>query len=141
RVCHTAVDPFARDNSPLKPYPDTGVVQALAATFSHRVHLEKTKMEEATGHHVSCGDCHERNASSRDPMLPGHLACVGCHEQNARVKSALPMTNCAACHPRRDVEIKRGRIFIVGDLTFHHATHETDQSGAPVACTTCHSDV
>jgi hypothetical protein len=141
RVCHVRVDPLTPGGSPLVAYPERGVVQALASTFSHRVHLDKAAMENATGHHVACADCHARDAQSRDPMLPGHAACVGCHEQNARVKSALAMTRCAACHPRRDVELKRGRIFITGDLSFHHATHETDRAGAAVPCAACHTDV
>ena len=141
RVCHTSVDPTTKDASPLKAYPDTGIVQALAATFSHRVHLDRGRMEDATGHHVGCTDCHARDAQSRDPMLPGHAACVSCHEGNAKVKAALPMTRCAACHPQRAVEIKRGRIFITGDLTFAHATHEVDRTGAPVPCSTCHDKV
>jgi hypothetical protein len=141
KVCHTTVDPFAQGDSPLKSYPDIGIVQALASTFSHQLHLNKGRMESATGHHVSCGDCHVRDQQSRDPQLPDHIACVPCHEQDARVKAALPMAKCGACHLQRNVEIARGRIFIVGDLTFHHATHETDRTGAPVPCTACHANV
>lgn len=51
------------------------------------------------------------------------------------------MDRCAGCHVQRDVELRRGRIFITGDLKFSHATHEVDHSGAPVACTTCHAGV
>ena len=137
RVCHDHVDARVQGDSPLKSYPDTGIVQALASTFSHRMHLNKGKMEDAAGHHVSCTDCHTRDATTRDPVLPGHAQCVVCH---AKIES-LPMTKCGGCHLQRNVEIKRGRIFITGDLTFHHATHEVDKTGAPVACTTCHSDV
>jgi hypothetical protein len=141
RVCHTSVDPTMKGASPLVAYPSRGIVQALASTFAHRVHLDRGRMEAATGHHVSCSDCHARDAKSRDPLLPGHAACLGCHESNARVKAALPMTKCGGCHLQRDVEIQRGRIFITGDLTFAHSSHEVDRTGAPVPCTTCHDNV
>ena len=141
KVCHTAVDPRVRGQSPLQAYPERGTIQTLASTFSHRLHLDASKMEAATGAHIACTDCHERNDQTRDPMVPGHKACARCHEQNAGVKKTLPMDNCAGCHPQRDVELKRGRVFITGDLKFHHASHETDHAGAPVPCTTCHANV
>ena len=140
KVCHTSVDPMHSDASPLKPYPGGGMVVSLASTFSHRLHLDAGKMEDATGHHVSCTDCHARDAQG-DPQVPGHAACLSCHEQNPAVRSRLPMGKCAGCHLQRNVEIKRGRIFITGDLRFHHATHEVDRTGAPVPCATCHSGV
>jgi hypothetical protein len=141
RVCHTAVDPRASGGSPLQPYPERGTVQTLASTFSHRSHLDAGKMEAATGAHVSCADCHERNPDTRDPMVPGHKACARCHEQSAKAKAALAMERCTGCHPDRGVELKRGRLFITGDLKFHHATHETDRTGNAVACATCHAAV
>jgi hypothetical protein len=98
-------------------------------------------MEQATGAHVACVDCHERNEGTRDPMVPGHKACARCHEQSGKVKAALPMGKCVGCHPQRGVELSRGRLFIKGDLKFAHATHEKDRSGAPVACTVCHAGV
>jgi hypothetical protein len=141
KVCHSAVDPRATGASPLQPYPERGAIQTLASTFSHRSHLDAASMEAATGSHVSCSDCHERNAETRDPMVPGHKACARCHEQNASAKGKLAMEHCAGCHPDRSVDLKRGRLFITGDLKFHHATHETDRAGQPVACATCHASV
>jgi hypothetical protein len=141
RNCHVSVDPRAQGASPLQPYPERGAVQTLAATFSHRQHLDAGQMEAATGAHVTCADCHERNTETRDPMLPGHKACARCHEQNAATKAKLAMERCAGCHPERSVDLKRGRIFIIGDLKFHHASHETDRGGAAVPCATCHATV
>ena len=140
RVCHTAVDPMHEHASPLQVYPDRGTTQTLGATFSHRLHLDTARMERETSAHVSCTDCHERNAA-RDPLPSGHKACARCHEQSAQVKARLPMENCAGCHVQRNVELRRGRLFITGDLKFAHATHEVDRAGAPVACTTCHAGV
>ena len=141
KVCHTSVDPMRRGASPLQAYPERGATQTLASVFSHRLHLDAGKMEGATGSHVACGDCHERNPETRDPMVPGHKACARCHEASAPVKAKLAMDNCAGCHPQRNVELTRGRLLITGDLRFHHATHQTDKTGAQVACTTCHQGV
>lgn len=141
KVCHIAVDPRTTGSSPLQTYPERGTVQTLASTFSHRSHLDADKMEAATGAHVSCIDCHERNPQTRDPVLPGHKQCARCHEQNANARAKLAMERCSGCHPDRGVDLRRGRIFITGDLKFNHATHETDQSGSSVPCTTCHSSV
>lgn len=141
RVCHTTVDPRQAGASPLQPYPERGAVQTLTSTFSHRLHLDAGTMEAATGAHITCTDCHERNAETRDPMVPGHKACVRCHDQTAGVKAKLAMERCAGCHPDRGVDLKRGRIFITGDLKFHHATHEVDRAGAAVPCATCHDTV
>jgi hypothetical protein len=141
RVCHSAVDPFRKGSSPLQSYPERGTTQTLASTFSHRLHLDRGKMEQASGTHVACSDCHERRADTRDPQVPAHAACARCHEQVAKVKAALPMDRCAGCHPARGVELARGRLVITGDLKFAHATHEKDRSGAEVPCTTCHAGV
>lgn len=141
KVCHAEVDPFRKGKSPLQSYPERGTTQTLASSFSHRLHLDRQKMEQATGAHVACVDCHERNEGTRDPMVPGHKACARCHDQSGKVKAALPMEKCAGCHPQRGVELNRGRIFIKGDLKFAHATHEKDRSGAAVQCTVCHAGV
>lgn len=141
RVCHKTVDPFQKGKSPLQAYPERGTTQTLASNFSHKQHLDKGAMDDKAGTHVSCTDCHERNAESRDPMVPGHKQCARCHEQAKKVKAELPMEKCAGCHPQRGVELHRGRIFIIGDLRFAHSTHEKDKAGQPVACTTCHAGV
>lgn len=141
KVCHTAVEPRRSGASPLHPYPERGALRTLAATFSHRSHLDAGAMEAATGSHVSCGDCHQRDPDSQDPRLPGHAQCARCHEQSAGGKAALAMERCAGCHPERSVELRRGRIFITGDLRFAHATHVVDRAGAAVGCTTCHTGV
>lgn len=141
KVCHTTVDPFHTGASPLQAYPERGGTQTLASTFSHRLHLDRGAMEKATGAHIGCNDCHERNEQTRDPMVPGHKNCARCHEQSPKVKAKLAMDKCSGCHPQRGVELNRGRLFIVGDLRFHHASHEKDAAGAAVPCTTCHAGV
>jgi hypothetical protein len=142
KICHSSVDPTTLDKaaSPLQPYPDRGITAVLASSFSHRLHLDADKMEGATGAHVGCGDCHAR-AGGENPLPIGHKACARCHEQVPRVKQKLPMNKCAGCHVQRDVDLKRGRRFIIGDLRFAHATHEKDRAGEAVSCTQCHTNV
>jgi hypothetical protein len=140
KVCHTAVEIRAMGQSPLQPYPDRGLSKLLASEFSHAGHLDAAAMEKDVGFHVGCDDCHVRDAK-RDPQLPGHAQCARCHEGEAGAKAKLPMTACTKCHPARDVELKRGRVFITGDLVFAHATHEKDSQGQPIACATCHAEI
>jgi hypothetical protein len=51
------------------------------------------------------------------------------------------MENCAGCHPARDVDLRRGRKLITGDLIFAHENHELDKAGKAIACRTCHEQV
>jgi hypothetical protein len=139
--CHTEVVPTLRGATKLQPYPERGYQHALASDFSHRVHLDRPAMERAVGFHVGCADCHARDRDSLDPSLPGHAECARCHAQNAAAKKVAAMDNCASCHPARDVGLKRGRLFIVGDLIFSHAAHVADTSGAAIACELCHDDI
>jgi hypothetical protein len=147
RVCHKKVDPFKphsttgwEKNADLQPYPERGGTHTLVAAFSHELHLNDGKMEKATGAHVACADCHERNQASRDPQVPGHKNCIRCHEQSPKVKAVLAMDKCAGCHPK-GLDLKRGRRFLTGDLRFAHATHEKDKGGGDIKCETCHDTV
>jgi hypothetical protein len=161
RVCHAAVDPRRRGAARLQPYPVRGFRRVLASRFSHEAHLDRARMERAAGFHVDCGDCHPRDARSRDPALPGHAECARCHgakraavpprapcrgpdcraSDGTPVGGAMGLGECAACHPPRDVELVRGRLLITGDLVFAHATHERDARGRAIPCRTCHADV
>lgn len=140
-VCHDSVDLLGAKRVTMQPYPERGFRRVLASRFSHRAHLDAEGMESAMGFHLSCSDCHQRDASSRDPMLPGHAQCARCHSKEGRAHRALSMGSCAGCHETRKVDLTRGRIFITGDLTFAHASHERDASGAGIGCEQCHDDV
>ena len=140
KVCHVSVDPRKAGNSPLESYPARGATQALAAVFSHKLHLDSGRMEDAAGFHLDCADCHVRD-QERDPTVPQHPACARCHEQSPAAKAKLAMENCTGCHPKGEVDLKRGRIFITADLKFAHAKHEKDRAGNAVRCTVCHIDI
>ena len=138
--CHTRVDPTREHAAPLQNYPERGTTQVLAATFSHKKHLDKGAIEDANAPHTKCETCHERN-DAKDPILPGHAQCAPCHEQIAGAKAKLPMSNCTGCHPKQNVNLHRGRLLITKDLKFSHATHVTDGQGKSVPCVACHDRV
>jgi hypothetical protein len=139
--CHTEINAKVKGATKLQPYPERGFQRVLASKFSHRLHLDSVAMDGAVGFHVSCTDCHTRDADSRDPELPGHEQCARCHVEEKAANQKVGMDQCASCHPQRDVGLARGRIFIKGDLIFEHATHENDKNGAPIRCDTCHEDI
>jgi predicted CXXCH cytochrome family protein len=147
RVCHKTVDPFKphgtagwEKNPDLQPYPERGTSQTLASNFNHELHLSEGKMESATGAHVACSDCHERNEQTRDPLVPTHKHCIRCHQNAPKVNAVLNMGKCDGCHARK-IDLVRGRRFITGDLRFAHSTHEKDKAGNGIACETCHDTV
>jgi hypothetical protein len=139
--CHTDINPLVKGATKMQPYPERGFRQVLASRFSHRLHLDEAKMDSEVGFHVSCTDCHVRDPDSKDPRLPGHKQCARCHAEKESARKALSMGDCSNCHPERDVELVRGRIFIKQDLIFAHADHVTDAGGAAIACDTCHADI
>src|SRR5262249_38676061 len=69
-------------------------LRLLASRFSHRLHLDRGRMETATGFHDDCQDCHapgpDGGAHRADAT---HAACARCHEARAP-----QMTNCSGCH-------------------------------------------
>ncbi len=129
RNCHTVVDPMNEGKTDMQKYPERGFRKVLASEFSHRTHLDKAAMDDAVGFHVDCKDCHDRDEKSRDPILPGHKQCARCHKDKEQARDAAAMGDCQNCHPKRDIELVRGRIFITGDLIFSHADHEADAEG------------
>ncbi|MCG8416912.1 MAG: hypothetical protein MJE77_03075 [Proteobacteria bacterium] len=141
RNCHTVVDAKNQGNTDLQRYPERGFRRVLAARFSHRLHLDESRMESEVGFHVDCADCHNRDGKSRDPRLPGHKQCARCHAEKSAARDKLDMGDCQSCHPRRDIDLVRGRIFITGDLIFTHASHEADAEGKQISCEVCHSDI
>ena len=141
RNCHSVVDPLNEGKTDMFPYPERGYRKVLASEFSHRMHMDKGAMDGAVGFHVDCTDCHERKQKTRDPILPGHKQCARCHSEKAKAKDAAAMGDCQNCHPKRDVDLVRGRILITGDLIFAHSDHEADAKGKPINCAVCHADV
>lgn len=136
-LCHTRVDPAVKGGTTMAAYPPVKGKRALAATFSHAVHLDYGAMERATGFHVSCRDCHESDQSGR-MKPPKHAVCARCHAPEA-VKPGTPsMRDCKGCHRPRRQKPSRLRKFITGDIHFRHGSHRVDRRGKLIACTQCH---
>ena len=134
-VCHERVE--VGGQSPVV-FPPRAGGRALAAEFSHELHLDARRMEDKIGHHVACRDCHAAIDGERDMRLPSHPACASCHE---RSDVAPAMTACAGCHVARDDDPRRERRLVRDDLHFRHNLHESDAAGAPILCGTCHTNI
>lgn len=134
KVCHTEVtaSPLA---APLKPYPLEDVWRAEPVGFSHRVHMDFSRMEGKVGFHVACADCHVRDGE----LAPAnHATCARCHAPETQLDNAPAMTNCVGCHKHGVNQRTRARL-IKGDLRFDHAHHRADRRGATIRCEECHA--
>lgn len=139
RNCHVSVNLAKEGATKMHAFPARGSKRVLASNFSHEVHLDDDEMESAVGFHVSCEDCHSRDAKTGDPLLPRHKACARCHEGKA--KKVLAMADCKACHLQDGVEIERGRVMITEGLIFSHGDHVKDRAGADIGCVSCHAEI
>lgn len=136
QVCHLAVDVVGARPSPLRPFPADDAVRALPSRFSHSLHLDDSRMENAVGFHVSCSDCH-----LADRAVPGptdHGPCARCHADEVGLARGPSMTSCTGCHGAIAAAPRAPRTLIHGDLRFDHQVHTADARGQRIACTTCH---
>jgi len=140
-MCHSELDPTGAEPTTLAPYPPIVGGRALAAEFSHEVHVDYGKMEASVGFHVACSDCHTRDPEASDPQLPDHATCNRCHAAEAAPNGAPRMEECGRCHSARDRAQTRSRALIVGDLRFAHSSHAVDRKGTLIRCVACHVDV
>jgi hypothetical protein len=139
-LCHDEVDPTGMAPTSLAPYPPRAGRRALAAEFSHALHLDHARLEQSVGFHVACRDCHASAGAGRRG-LPDHSACARCHADEAAPAGAPRMADCERCHVPRAPAPARERRLITGDLHFDHARHETDRTGQPTLCIECHAAV
>jgi predicted CXXCH cytochrome family protein len=140
-LCHDEVAPWQPGGTTLAPYPPQGPLRSAASEFSHALHLDKDKMEAATGFHVACIDCHARANQEPDYGAPEHDACARCHDDPKHPGVPARLRECRACH-RADVPpIPRARVLVHGDVRFGHAEHEADRAGRGIACVECHREI
>jgi hypothetical protein len=134
QVCHTKVtnQPLS---APLKAYPSEDPWQSEPSRFSHKRHLEASRMEATVGFHVGCADCHTRDGNN---ARPDHATCSRCHAGEAALPRAPRMDDCTGCHQRGMHERTRARL-IRDDLRFEHERHKSDRKGVPIKCETCHT--
>jgi hypothetical protein len=144
-VCHITVEPRAVEKVQLAEWPPAGPLRRRSSQFDHRKHLDSEAMEKRLGFHVGCRDCHLRREGEERAALAGHVACAPCHGGNAvrpgGAPPSLTMAECEKCHATEALVVPQGRRFITSDLTFSHAKHERDRSGAAIACVACHRAV
>lgn len=135
-VCHEAVNPKVKGQSPLHPYPTEHRESQLVMPFNHALHLDASNAKTA----LECGACHAGESEGSPYMgFPAHRACAACHadEQPSGAKPA--MSQCASCHDRQSPT--RPRNFLDNDVRFTHAKHERDMAGAEIECRSCHQGV
>ncbi|MBA3391653.1 MAG: cytochrome c3 family protein [Deltaproteobacteria bacterium] len=134
RVCHDpiTITPLA---APLRPYPSDDLWQSLPPVFSHRRHMNATRMERQVGFHVACVDCHTRDGAR---VTPDHAACARCHAAEVALPNGPRMEDCASCHKPGARPRKRMRL-IRDDLHFSHERHQTDRKNQPIRCEACHT--
>ena len=134
QVCHTAIT-TAPLVAPLKAYPTDDLWQVMPPRFSHRQHLDAKGVESRVGFHVSCVDCHTRDAAL---SRPSHATCARCHAAEVKLAGAPTMSECARCHDRGEHPRTSMRI-IRGDLrAFSHDRHRTDRKNRAIRCEECH---
>lgn len=137
-VCHVAVQ-LGEDGprAPLVPFPRTAGLRALPSRFSHALHLDAARLENAVGFHLACSDCHPADDAGA-PQSAGHPACARCHAEEAALPKGPAMKQCASCHGDLPARPRKLAQVVTGDLHFSHANHRADRTGAAISCTACH---
>jgi predicted CXXCH cytochrome family protein len=122
---------------------------------AHKNRMQGNDFVQSNMYHrgVRCSDCHEVHGNQNVSLvrLPGNALCLSCHmkENPAGLKGSVSEhthhakgsagSQCVACHmPEIEQTIKDN---YVSAHTFRFITPgETEQSGIPNPCTSCHAD-
>ncbi len=139
-VCHARIEVANGGASPLLPYPGRHEVAELISEFSHRLHLDPSRVKLPGN--ARCNACH-RVESEREAYasFATHADCARCHSAPGNSGSiARPhMDDCARCHARTGPGL--ARHFLKNDVRFTHGKHQKDRDGRAVACERCHHAV
>lgn len=122
---------------------------------AHKNRMQGNDFVQSTMYHrqLRCFECHDVHSSQNESNLneKGNAVCLGCHNRSnpAGLKGTVsehthhaensPGSQCVACHmPGIEQTIKDN---YVAAHTFRFITPtETEQSGIPNPCTSCHHD-
>jgi predicted CXXCH cytochrome family protein len=135
--------------------PGTTSFYQYADRTAHKNRMQGNDFVQSTMYHrqLRCFDCHEVHSNQNQSNLRkrGNALCLGCHteENPAGLKGTVSEhthhaansagSQCTACHmPTIEQTIKDN---YVAAHTFRFITPtETEQSGIPNPCTSCHKD-
>jgi len=127
----------------------------FADLTAHKNRMQGNDFVQSTMYHrgLRCFDCHQVHSNQYESNLgkPGNELCLTCHNNQNPAGLRVPVTRhthhgensagsqCVACHmPTIEQTIKDN---YVAAHTFRFITPtETDQTGIPNPCTSCHKD-
>lgn len=122
---------------------------------AHKNRMQGNDFVQSNMYHreLRCFDCHQvhSNANPSNLIMPGNALCLSCHtkqnpaglrgtvSEHTHHAAGSSGSQCVACHmPKIEQTIKDN---FVSAHTFRFITPaETEQSGIPNPCTTCHAD-
>jgi predicted CXXCH cytochrome family protein len=135
--------------------PGTTNFYQYADETAHKNRMQGNDFVQSNMYHrqLRCFDCHEvhSNQNESNLVLRGNALCLECHnksnpaglkgtvEEHTHHAANSPGSACVACHmPQIEQTIKDG---FVAAHTFRFITPvQTEQSGIPSPCTSCHKD-
>jgi predicted CXXCH cytochrome family protein len=135
--------------------PGTADFFHYADMTAHKNRMQGNDFVQSTMYHrqLRCFDCHDVHSSKNESNLieKGNALCLGCHnKQNpAGLKGTVsehthhaansPGSQCVACHmPLIEQTIKDN--FVAAHTFRFISPVETEQTGIPNPCTSCHKD-
>jgi predicted CXXCH cytochrome family protein len=134
--------------------PGTTNFFQFADLTAHKNRMQGNDFVQSNMYHrqIRCFDCHQVHSDEASNLrLPGNALCLSCHTKDnpAGLKGTVSEhthhaadskgSQCVACHmPKIEQTIKEN---YVSAHTFRFITPtETEQSGIPNPCTSCHTD-
>ena len=135
--------------------PGTTNFYQYAELTAHKNRMQGNDFVQSNMYHrqLRCFDCHDVHSNQNESNLiaKGNLLCLGCHtkqnpaglkgtvSEHTHHAAASPGSQCIACHmPHIEQTIKDD--FVAAHTFRFISPVETEQSGIPNPCTSCHTD-
>jgi predicted CXXCH cytochrome family protein len=135
--------------------PGTTDFYQYADMTAHKNRMQGNDFVQSNMYHrqIRCFDCHEVHSNQNESNLVrvGNALCLGCHTKGnpAGLKGTVsehthhrdkgPGSQCIACHMPQIEQTIKGSFVAAHTFRFISPV-ETEQSGIPNPCTSCHSD-
>jgi len=127
----------------------------FADLTAHKNRMQGNDFVQSTMYHrqIRCFDCHQVHSNQNESNLiqKGNSLCLGCHNKNnpagpngtvedhTHHAATSPGSDCVACHmPHIEQTIKDN--FVAAHTFRFISPVQTEQSGIPNPCTSCHKD-